>query len=106
MRPSAYHPLTSDRAEPDGIENDDDYQVSLFWDKQDSNNFQAQKHKDSLEGAYDHSKEYDPFKVNHLSLSLSLSLFAPNQWEGNGKGKKKRETPTELRGAATSAAHI
>ena len=26
---------------------------------------QAQKHKDSLEGAYDHSKEYDPFKVNH-----------------------------------------
>ena len=48
----------------------------------------------------------DPFKVSHLSLSLSLCLFAPNQWEGNGKGKKKRETPTELRGAATSAAHI
>jgi len=30
MRPSAYHPLTSDRAEPDGIENDDDYQVRLL----------------------------------------------------------------------------
>ena len=29
MRPSAgyHHPLTSDRAEPDGIENNDDYRV-------------------------------------------------------------------------------
>ena len=40
MRPSAaYHPLTSDRAEPDGIENDDDYQVRLFWVKKTLANF-------------------------------------------------------------------
>ena len=43
--------MTSARAEPDGIENDDDM-----------------KRKDSLEGEYDHSKEYDPFQVlsSHL----------------------------------------
>ena len=40
----------------------------LLLDKQDSYNFQAQKHKDSLEGAYDHSKEYDPFKVNKRAI--------------------------------------
>jgi len=46
IKPSAYHPLTSTRAEPDGIENDD-----------------LLTRKDSLEGEYDHSKEYDPFQV-------------------------------------------
>ena len=49
IKPSAYHPLTSDRAEPDGIENDDDYRPL--------------KLKSNLEGEYDHSKEYDPFEV-------------------------------------------
>ena len=39
--------MTSARAEPDGIENDDHL-----------------KRKDSFEGEYDHSKEYDPFQVN------------------------------------------
>ena len=47
IKPSAYHPLTSTRAEPDGIEDEED-----------------QKRKDSLEGEYDHSKEYDPFQVH------------------------------------------
>ena len=46
IKPSVYHPLTSTRAEPDGIEDDEDL-----------------KRKDSLEGEYDHSKEYDPFQV-------------------------------------------
>ena len=43
---SSFNMMTSARAEPDGIENDDDM-----------------KRKDSLEGEYDHSKEYDPFQV-------------------------------------------
>ena len=48
---SSFNVMTSARAEPDGIENDDDM-----------------KRKDSLEGEYDHSKEYDPFQVlsSHL----------------------------------------
>jgi len=52
MKPSPYHPLTSDRAEPDGIENEDDCQHK-----------HSRTHKDSLEGAYDHSKEYDPIET-------------------------------------------
>ena len=43
---SSFNMMTSARAEPDGIENDEDM-----------------KRKDSLEGEYDHSKEYDPFQV-------------------------------------------
>ena len=49
----------SDRAEPDGIENEDDYQHK-----------HSRTHKDSLEGAYDHSKEYDPFEVRNPTLLL------------------------------------
>ena len=44
---SNFNMMTSARAEPDGIENDDHL-----------------KRKDSFEGEYDHSKEYDPFQVN------------------------------------------
>ena len=43
---SSFNMMTSARAEPDGIENDEDM-----------------KRKDSLEGEYDHSKEYDPYQV-------------------------------------------
>ena len=43
---STFSMLTSARAEPDGIESDDHL-----------------KYKDTFEGGYDHSKEYDPFQV-------------------------------------------
>ena len=43
---SNFNAMTSARAEPDGIENDDHL-----------------LRKDSFEGEYDHSKEYDPFQV-------------------------------------------
>ena len=43
---STFSMMTSARAEPDGIESDDHL-----------------KYKDTFEGGYDHSKEYDPFQV-------------------------------------------
>ena len=55
IKPSAYHPLTSTRAEPDGIEDEED-----------------QKRKDSLEGEYDHSKEYDPFQVHNKLVKNTI----------------------------------
>ena len=46
-----FNAMTSARAEPDGHENYDNIK------RKDSDN--------SLEGEYDHSKEYDPFQVRH-----------------------------------------
>jgi hypothetical protein len=91
VRPSAYHPLTSDRAEPDGIENDDDYQ--------------AQKHKDSLEGAYDHSKEYDPFKT--AERQMQELLFGPSSTSSSSQpsaaGRAPMQKPQPVRPSSTSA---
>jgi len=81
IKPSVYHPLTSTRAEPDGIEDDEDL-----------------KRKDSLEGEYDHSKEYDPFQTAERQMqellfgtSTSTSSYAPVQ------------KPQPVRPSATSA---
>merc|ERR1711953_174685 len=52
---SSFNMMTSARAEPDGIENDEDM-----------------KRKDSLEGEYDHSKEYDPFQTAERQMQELL----------------------------------
>ena len=59
--------MTSARAEPDGIENEDHL-----------------LRKDSFEGEYDHSKEYDPFQVGHFiwisySINDNLATFCGKQ---------------------------
>jgi len=85
MRPSAF------RAEPDGIENDDDYK--------------AHRHKDSLEGAYDHSKEYDPFKT--AERQMQELLFGPTSTSGNSSSTAPPystvQKPQPVRPSSTSA---
>eukprot|EP00090_Calanus_glacialis_P046676 TRINITY_DN9282_c0_g1_i1.p1 TRINITY_DN9282_c0_g1~~TRINITY_DN9282_c0_g1_i1.p1 ORF type:complete len:677 (+),score=131.32 TRINITY_DN9282_c0_g1_i1:45-2075(+) len=81
IKPSAYHPLTSARAEPDGIENDDDL-----------------KRKDSLEGEYDHSKEYDPFQT--AERQMQELLFGTSSGSSSYAPVQK---PQPVRPSATSA---
>jgi len=81
IKPSAYHPLTSTRAEPDGIENEDD-----------------QKRKDSLEGEYDHSKEYDPFQT--AERQMQELLFGTSSGSSSYTPVQK---PQPVRPSATSA---
>jgi len=53
-----YNPLTSQqRAEPDGIESEE---------------LRDQQRKDSLEGEYDHSKEYDPYQTAERQMQELL----------------------------------
>jgi len=80
IKPSAYHPLTSARAEPDGIENNEDL-----------------KRKDSLEGEYDHSKEYDPFQT--AERQMQELLFGTSS-SGSSYSVQK---PQPVRPSATSA---
>eukprot|EP00092_Neocalanus_flemingeri_P003451 GFUD01003700.1.p1 GENE.GFUD01003700.1~~GFUD01003700.1.p1 ORF type:complete len:675 (-),score=150.66 GFUD01003700.1:636-2660(-) len=80
IKPSAYHPLTSARAEPDGIENDEDL-----------------KRKDSLEGEYDHSKEYDPFQTAERQMQELLFGTSP------GTSTYSVQKPQPVRPSATSA---
>ena len=60
---SSFNMMTSARAEPDGIENDEDM-----------------KRKDSLEGEYDHSKEYDPFQVMRDPSVFRLDRIIQNSF--------------------------
>ena len=93
MKPSPYHPLTSDRAEPDGIENEDDYQHK-----------HSRTHKDSLEGAYDHSKEYDPFET--AERQMQELLFGPSTTSATttaAASSRAVQKPQPVRPSSTSA---